>query len=133
MLSLTIAQKQNILYWAYCVMTSIGIFLLYHQTQPQWVLFRKAERQYMQKDYHQAITSYQRSLSEGASTINAQLHLADSYVAVGEFSKAIIYYRDYLAVYPQAKEVHYTLAKALFWNGDLEESEKEYKKIMETK
>lgn len=133
MVYLTIARKQNILYLAYLVLTSLGMILLYHQTQSQWVYYREAEKHYLLKNYDDAILFYQKSLAEGDTNEYAKLHLADSYVAVGDFPKAIELYKRHLESYPEAKEVHYALAKALFWNGNLEESESEYKKVVNSK
>lgn len=130
---LTLFQKQNLIFSTYVLMVVVITLVFYLNSKPEWVYFRKGESQYQAKKYGEAILSYTKSLSEGKTNPKTILHLADSYLSVGNFTKAIEFYEIYLEIFPKDKEVHQTLAKAYFWNGQFEKAEQKYQEILEEK
>lgn len=125
------STKQNIIYFLLVFITIIATILLYHITQTQWILFRKAEIKYHAKEYAAAIDLYKESLEAGLSPSRVNLKLAGAYVARGRFNEAIPFYRQYLLTNPNETNARLELAKALTWIGNFDEAEVEYKKILE--
>lgn len=132
-MSLSIAVKQNCIYFALIVFTSLISVLLYPSIHQEWVLFREAEKKYESKDYEAAIDLYKKSLEAGLPFSKISPNFANSYVAMGHFEEAIDLYREYLLIYPKDNNVRLALARALSWIGKLDEAEVEYKKILEIK
>lgn len=126
----TLKQKQNILFVGLIFLTVVASIITYHTTQQKWIHFRTAENSFHQKSYEQAVHLYQKSLEEGVTTPVTYLHLADSQVAMGNFAEAIKNYRLYLNHFPSDQDVRLLLARALSWNGNIEESAKEYEKLL---
>lgn len=126
----TLKKKQNILFFGLIIITAVASIITYHGTQQKWILFRTAENSFDQKSYQQAIHLYQKSLEKGVTTPVTYLHLADSQVAMGNFEGAIKNYRVYLNHFPHDQDVRLLLARALSWNGNIEESAKEYEKLL---
>lgn len=130
-MSLSEASKQNLIYLALIMLTSLTVIGTYRLTQGPWIVYRQAENKYKQKEYAEAIPLYKYSLDNGVTALEAVLHLADSYVVVGKFEEAIIMYRNYLINNPKDKNIRLALAKALEWSGNLHAAEIEYQKILE--
>lgn len=130
-MNISIAQKQNYLYFTLILLTILTAIISYRLFEKKWLILKEAERQFYAHDFQQAIPLYQKSLGKGPTTPKAFLHLADSYVATGNFSEGIKYYRLYLEELPQDDAVRLLLARALSWNGNFKEAEKEYQKILE--
>jgi tetratricopeptide (TPR) repeat protein len=130
-MNLTLARKQNILYYTLSLVTMLLAMAAYLTMQPSWVAFRQAESLYYAKSYAEAIPLYQRSLEEGKTTPKAVLHLAEALTAEGHFAQSAQYYRMYLESYPKARAIREKLAKTLFWDGNIEESTKEYELLLE--
>lgn len=122
------ASRQNVSYFILTVITAVLTFYAYGVLNKEWVIFREAENNYSIKQYARAIPLY---LEAGNKSTDGQLHLALSYVAMGKFKEAIPLYRNYLSLHPDNKEIRLELARALEWSGNLQESEAEYKKILE--
>ncbi len=131
-MNLSINTKQNIIYFTMVLITIIATIILYHLTQPQWILFRKAENKYHAKEYAAAIDLYNESLKAGLTPSRANLKLAGAYVVMGQFNEAIPFYRQYLLTNPNDSNTRLELAKTLTWVGNFDEAEIEYKKIFET-
>lgn len=130
-MKLTIAQKQFYIYIGLILLAVLLSFVSYRMTQQKWLLYRAAETQFHQQSFREAIPLYQSSLEKGITTPILYVHLADSYTTVGNFPEAITFYRKYLEIQPQDHEVRFLLARVLNWNGDLRESESEYRKVLE--
>lgn len=126
----SISKKQNYLFLGLVIVTIIISMITYRTTQKKWVLYSDAENKFRKKSFEQAIVVYQKSLDIGATSPLAYLHLADSYVAVGNFSEGIKFYHMYLEIYPDDQDVRLLLARALSWNGNIKESVEEYHKIL---
>lgn len=131
-MKLSLARKQNYLYALYVILTATCFLFLYPLIHQNWILFREGERAFQNKNYKEAITFYQKSIALNVPTPKAVLNLANSYVALGEFEKAIVYYQDYLQLRPQDDRVRLSFAKTLSWLKRFEESEEEYKKILDS-
>lgn len=130
-MALSIAAKQNFSYLIFVVLTSFGSVLLYRTTQQDWIIYREAEIKYESKEYEAAIALYKKSLEAGLSVSKVVLHLANSYVAIGNFEEAIVLYKDYLLDHPKDINIRLELARVLSYTGNFKESEIEYKKRLE--
>lgn len=130
-MALSIAQKQNYLYAGMLFATFCASIAIYHLTEKKWLLFREGESYFENQKFKKAIELYKMSLAKGPTHPNILLHLADAYVAEGKFSEAIEWYRAYLQVFPHDTEARHSLAQTLGWNGEIYESEKEYKILLE--
>ncbi|MDP1881111.1 MAG: hypothetical protein Q8K60_09260 [Parachlamydiaceae bacterium] len=130
-MALSISQKQNYMFIGFIIATALTSILIYHLTQQKWVLLSKAENNYYNKSYKQAIEFYNESIELGKTNPNVYLHLAESYIATGNFVEGIKNYRLYLEIYPHDSSVRLLLARALSWNHQIDEAEKEYQLMME--
>lgn len=126
----SIIKKQNYLFLGLIFLTVISSIITYRTTQKKWVLYSAAENKFRKKSFEQAIDLYQNSLKIGSTSPFAYLHLADSYVAIGNFKEGIKFYQMYLEIYPDDQAVRLLLARALSWNGNIKESVEEYHKIL---
>lgn len=130
-MTFSIAQKQLFIYFTFIFLTSLTTILLYTFIQQKWILYREAEIKYDSKEYKEAIDLYKKSEKRGLPSSRIASHLANSYVSIGNFKEAITLYRSYLLEHPKDKTMRLALARALSWNGNLKESEIEYKKILD--
>lgn len=130
-MALSIAAKQNYLYIIFVIASSIGTIMLYRSTQQDWIIFRKAEIKFANKEYEAAIALYKKSLEAGLPFSKTAVNLANSYVTIGNFKEAAVIYKKYLVEFPKDTKVRLQLAKTLSYTGNLKESEVEYKKILE--
>lgn len=130
-MTLSIAAKQNYLYLALIIFTSIGAIFFYRLTQQKWILFREAEIQFDRQEYESAISLYKKSMAAGFPLSKITLKLARAYVATGHFQEAIEVYKIYLLEHPQDKQARIEFARALSYIGNFEESKNEYKKLLE--
>ena len=120
---------QNIIYFSLVLITVASAFFIYQYTNTAWLSFRQAENFYNQKRYSDAIVFYKKSLEQKNTIYSGQLRLAESYVAIGEFANAVVWYKHYLKAHPNDKRAHLSLARALTWNLDYKEAEQEYKNL----
>lgn len=127
----TIARKQNYIYILSLMLVSIMTTILYFKTQSKWIIFKEAEHKYEAKEFAAAIPLYKKSIAEGVTTKEAYINLASAYEATRLFPEAISVYKVYLQLHPEDNQVHIKYARALSWNGNFEESQKEYQKILE--
>lgn len=123
------AQKQNYIYFAMIFIVSISVIAIYRTTNKNWMLFRAGEDKFNKKAFSSAIPLLLDSLSSGSTSQKAMLHLADAYVAVGDFPEAIHWYKIYLVAHPKESGTRLKLAQALEWSGNFEEAEEELKKL----
>lgn len=128
---MTVTKRQNLICLCLVVLTIFAAIFGYRLTQKKWVLFREAENKYEDKSFNEAIALYSESLSLGSTSAKALLNIGNSYIAIGDFPNGILYYRKYLETHPHDKETRLMLARALGWNGNLQESEIEYQKLLE--
>lgn len=129
-MTLSIAAKQNYIYLALIIFTSIGSVVLYRLTQQQWIMFREAETQFDHKEYETAISLYKKSVAAGYPLSKVALKLARAHVAMGHFQEAIDLYKGYLLEHPQDKQARLEFARALSYVGNFKESEREYKSLL---
>lgn len=127
----SIAQKQNYLYVCMIIATVLIAIFSYQIFQQKWVKFRKAEQAFSKEKFQEAIELYQQSLKHGSIPPQGSVHLADSYVATGNFSEAIKWYHYYMELYPKDIQVRFSYANALNWSGNLEQAGQEYQKVLE--
>lgn len=132
MKSLTYAQKQNWLYILFVLLTAVVTVGIYYQAQRQWILFGKAEELFIAKKFDQAIPLYLESQKIGKTTPVLLIHLGSAYEATNQFPQAIDLYKTYLQEHPTDTKVRHSYAQVLLWNGNYDESELEYKKILGT-
>lgn len=111
----------------------VSSVVIYRTIRQDWILFRDAEWQYSKKNFKEAIDLYERSLKAGLPRYYISVNLANSYVAQGQFKKAIPVYQEYLIKHPNDTNARFDLAKALSWVGNSKEAEAEYQKILEEK
>lgn len=128
---LSVGAKQNILYILFVIITAVGTIWLYQFTQQDWILFREAETRFANKEFAEAIALYHKGLEAGLPFSKVELNLAHSYVAVGKFKEAIAIYKNYLLNNPQSKDVRLAFARVLSYNGNFDESDVEYQKVLE--
>lgn len=105
--------------------------LTYRELHPDWILLRKAEYQYENKNFIEAVALYEESLKQGLPQNQLSVNLPNSYFALGKFDQAIPYYQKYLLLHPKDTSARLSLAKAFTWVGKTEEAEEQYKKIFE--
>lgn len=130
-MSWSISKKQNYLYFGMILLTMFTALVSYRITQKKWILYRQAENQFEEKNFKEAIILFQESMKAGPTNPEAISRLADAYVAIGNFSEAIKWYRLYLNRYPKDINVRLSLARALSWMGNIKEAEQEYEKVLE--
>lgn len=131
-MDLSDSQKQNLIYFCLIILTAISLIPLYYFSKPQWINYRKGENYFNEKNFQQAAKAYELSLTQGKTTYQTHLHLAQAYVAEHNFSKAADNYRAYLTLFPNDHKIRLEYARTLFWNGDLNGAEEEYKKLEES-
>jgi outer membrane protein OmpA-like peptidoglycan-associated protein/tetratricopeptide (TPR) repeat protein len=86
-------------------------------------LLRKADRSYNDLSYAQAVKQYEKAFEAGASDVNAQRKLAESYRKLRDFQNAVKWYAKVCAS-PEAHTVDlYRYAEALRANGRYEEAD----------
>lgn len=129
-MTLSVVHKQNCLYLSMIVATIAIAMISYRYFEDNWIYYRVAEDKFNEKAFPEAIELYQKSLAAGPVSSKALVHLADSYVAVGNFSEAIKWYRIYLNLHPEDSNTRLSLARALSWNGNIEESQQEYQTLL---
>ena len=106
---------------------------IYYKMNSGWVLLRNAEELFKDKQFVDSISLFHRSFEKGIQPAESMIHLAIAYEAIGAFPRAIEWYRTYLTLYPENKKIRLAYAKALTWNGNYEEAEKEYEIILRNK
>jgi LmbE family N-acetylglucosaminyl deacetylase/tetratricopeptide (TPR) repeat protein len=88
--------------------------------------FRAAKR------YSQAIEIYERILSLDRKDVDAWFHLGELYAWTGNHDKAIVAFRDGLAVHPDSHDLKNGLAQVLRWTRRYDEAETVYREILVT-
>jgi ABC-type branched-subunit amino acid transport system substrate-binding protein/outer membrane protein assembly factor BamD (BamD/ComL family) len=89
-------------------------------------LFSSAEKRYLEKDYPEALSAFQKYLSafpNGAWTAEALLRIGDIYMATGKPSQALSYYQRLAAHYPKsapAQQAELSVLTALYATGNYE-------------
>lgn len=126
---LSMAQRQNYIYFFMSLIIAIATVMIYWETKPQWLLFREAENKFEQKAFAAAIPLYLESMKAGNSSFEAVLHLADAYVAMGDFPQAIRWYKVALEKQNNRYDIRFKLGETLIWNNNFEEAEEEFKKL----
>ncbi len=126
-------KKQSYIFIGSVILTIILSIVTFRNTQQKWLLFRDAENKFYDKSFEEATLLYKKSLEYGFTTPLVFLHLADSLVADGNFPQGIINYYLYLNIKPNDTAVRLLLARALQWNGNIQEAEEEYEKILKKK
>lgn len=121
-------RRQNLSYLLLISMTVLFTGFFYLSTHGPWIYFREAEDNYHAQNYAKAIPFYIRA--DFSSNV-ALLHLAESYMNVGNFKDAVPVYQRYLLLNPKDKRNRLELARALEWSGNMQEAEIEFKKIVE--
>lgn len=124
------ASRQNATFVFLLFLIILTTSVVYKIQNPSWIVFREAENKYNGKDYQSAISLYIQSLKKGPTSSQTIRHLADSYVAEGNFPEAIHWYKNYLESHPKDRDVRLALARALSWNGNFVESEEQYQILM---
>ncbi len=130
---MSIARKQNIIYVLLILLTIVLTVCSYFYFNQKWLYFRKGETYYQARKFHEAIPYYIQSLHLGKTAKKTYFHLATAYIAEKEFDKAAGVYGAYLQENPDDHEARLDYARALSWAGKLEESQKEYQKLLEKK
>ncbi len=86
-------------------------------------LLKKADRSYNDLSYAQAVRQYEQAFIEGATDVNAQRRLAESYRKLRDFRNAVKWYAKVCSS-PEARTVDlYRYAEALRANGRYEEAD----------
>ncbi len=127
------ARKQNIAYSLLILLTIVVTICSYFYFNQKWLYFRKGETYYTARKFHEAIPYYVKSLRIGKTTKKTYFHLATAYIAEKEFDKAAEVYGAYLQGNPDDREARLAFARALSWAGKMEESQREYQKLLEKK
>lgn len=128
---MTIAFRQNCLFVLILIFATVTSIFFYREVHQNWILFKKAESQYEKKNFAEAIKLYEKSLEGGFPRSKMSVDYANSYLALGQFNKAIPLYKEYLSYHPKDHNARLDLAKALSWIGNTKEAEMEYKKILD--
>ena len=66
----------------------------YHLSKPNWIMFRKGEGCFSKKEYSQAIPYYVCLLKSGFEAPKLLSHLGTSYLATGDFGKAMTIFEN---------------------------------------
>ncbi len=127
----TVPRKQNLIFFFIVVVTFVVTLFFYHYLRSEWIVFRYAETKYESKHYDEAIKLYTQASNQGLKTPVMAVHLANSYVVIGQFNAAVPFYREYLSKYPNDTDTRLSLARALQWSGDVDGAEKEFQIILE--
>lgn len=106
-------------------------FWSYSFINPNWIIFRKAENLFNNKQYALASELYSKIQKTEIASTQLKLHLAESYISMGKFNEAVKLYKEILEKHPADKKIRLALARALQWSGDLEGSKVEYNKVLE--
>lgn len=127
---LSSATKQRISFVTFLIIALIATHFIYRALNPEWVLFRKGEEEYNNKQWEKAITFYEESLSKGLNNPVVMPHIADAYSQLKNYQKAIYWYRNYLKLRPKDIFARRALAGLLTANGEFDEATKEYEWIL---
>lgn len=130
-MALSFSRKQDYICLFLFIITIVASILSYRTSQKKWLLYREADNQFVTEKFNEAIPLYLESIKLGKTNPNITERLAASYVAVGNFSDAIRWYRTYLEIHPKDINARFALAQALSWNGNIKESEQEFRKVLE--
>lgn len=132
-MKISISTQQNLRFFSLLIITLITTIFLYRLVHPEWILYKQGNDYYAKKDYEKAIAAYTASFTKGLKQSKFLLNLAQSYVSIGNFDEAIKVYRKYLEIHPKDKKARLAFARVLAWNQNFDESEKEFKILLEDK
>lgn len=96
--------------------------LLYRITNPDWILFRKAEDHFSRKAYSEAIPHYVALLNDGFEAPTLLRHLGAAYMATGDLKKATKVFERILEQAPDKVSVLAELADIHVSFGQLDEA-----------
>jgi len=129
-MNLSSAKKQRITFATFLILAIIATHFIYQLLNPEWILFRKAETEYENKQWEKAIVFYEESLSKGLKTPVAMQRIANAYTELKNYPKAIYWYRNYIKLRPKDIWARRALAGLLTANGEFDEASKEYQWIL---
>ena len=96
----------------YCLVSIV----LYSQSPTQ--LFSTANQVYKDKNYEQAITAYQKLLSQGYQTAEIYYNLGNAYYKTNQIGQAILYYEKAQKIAPDDEDIRYNLKLANLKTAD---------------
>jgi peptidoglycan-associated lipoprotein len=92
--------------------------------------FAKAEAQYTQTEYQDAIENYQQALSEGADPAQCNYRIAECYRRSNRIQEAEPFYKKAIAAGIKDEEAYFFYGKAMQSVGNYEGASAEYKKYI---
>lgn len=123
---------QYIVYTLFVLLTAIATFGLYHLIEKDVIAFHQGEVYFNQKKYQESIEAYRKAISLGFKGDRILRKMGDAYLIIGDFSQAASFYKAFLKQHPNDKDVRLSLARVLSYQGQYDESVKEYKQMMES-
>ena len=126
-----ILYRQLGVYCLLLVLTFAVTTFFYFHTRSDWIAFYQGEKAFRQGEFLRAILLYQESIVMGVKTRKAYFHLGDALSAIQKFDEAAELYQGYLEQHPFDHEARLRYARVLSYKGQLEESAKEYRRVLE--
>ncbi len=127
----SIVLKQRIALGIMSIVTVITAHLVYINKHPEWILFRKAENEYQNKQWAEAAQLYQESLDKGLKNSLAISRIGHSYGELKDFPKAVYWYKHYVDLNPKDIWARKELAGWLTANGEFDKAAEEYSRIIQ--
>ena len=110
----------------------LGIAVFAACTPKSAKYFAKAEVQYKQAEYQDAIENYQQSLSEGGDPEQCNYRIAESYRRSNRIQEAEPFYKKAIDAGVKDEEAHFFYANALKSVGNYEGATAQYKQYIKT-
>ena len=95
-----------------------SLFSILCTAQSSTQLFSTANQIYKDKNYEQAISAYQKLLSQGYQTAEIYYNLGNAYYKTNQIGQAILYYEKAQKIAPDDEDIHYNLKLANLKTAD---------------
>ncbi len=129
-MTIPLRLRQNITLLLLIGLTIVGTQFGYLWIHEDWVTYRHAQDKYKEKKWSEAAVLYEKSFDMGLKHPEGLLRWAQTYIEMKQFSKAKDLYRQYLNVKPDDLQALKGYAGLLTANGEFDEAEKIYQKLL---
>lgn len=100
-MSMRLGNRQNLSYAGILVSAFLVTSFSYYKLNQEWIVFRKAENRFAQREYSAAIPLYEEAVAGGIRSATPRHHLGESYLALGQFQDALRTYEGLSRLYPE--------------------------------
>ncbi len=125
------AQKQKIGFVILTILLMAGTSISYHWLYPERTAFKRAETAFARQRFESARLHYQRAFAHGLQESQILQRLAESSVAVGDFSAGRHWYEVLLEQDPNNRIARIWIARILTWEGLYTEAIEMYRMVLD--